>query len=88
MEVKGLNSNMFFLWDVIFRTGIITRRYPESFGIKFYKQEEWYAQFLWPIFKSKKEGSELSAKGPEVGDEVPLHAPSREEEDFSTASIA
>ena len=85
---KGNFGNMFFLWDVIFKTGIITRKYPESFGIKFYKQEEWYAQFLWPIFKSKKEGSELSAKGPEVGDEVPLHAHSRKEEDFSTASIA
>lgn len=67
---KGNFGNMFFLWDVIFKTGIITRRYPETFGIKFYKQEEWYAQFLWPIFKSKKAGSELSANGPEVGDEV------------------
>jgi hypothetical protein len=32
------------------------------------KQEEWYAQFLWPIFKSKKEGSELHKHGPMVGD--------------------
>lgn len=65
---KGNFGNMFFLWDVIFGTGIITRQYPASFGIKFYKEEEWYAQFLWPIFKSKKEGSELAADGPEVGD--------------------
>jgi hypothetical protein len=28
--------------------------------MKSYKQEEWYAQFLWPIFKSKKEGSALA----------------------------
>ncbi len=67
---KGNFGNMFFLWDVIFKTGIITRRYPQTFGIKFYKQEEWYAQFLWPIFKSKVAGSELSANGPEVGDEI------------------
>ena len=67
---KGNFGNMFFLWDVIFKTGIITRQYPKSFGIKFYKQEEWYAQFLWHIFKSKKAGSELSANGPEVGDEI------------------
>jgi sterol desaturase/sphingolipid hydroxylase (fatty acid hydroxylase superfamily) len=78
---KGNFGNMFFLWDIIFKTGIITRKYPKTFGIKFYKQEEWYAQFLWPIFKSNKPGSELSANGPEVGDELEednLH----EEEDF------
>jgi sterol desaturase/sphingolipid hydroxylase (fatty acid hydroxylase superfamily) len=69
---KGNFGNMFFLWDIIFKTGIITRQYPSGYGIKFYKQEEWYAQFLWPIFKSKKEGSELSKNGPPVGDE-PQH---------------
>jgi len=67
---KGNFGNMFFLWDVIFGTGIITRRYPEAFGLSYYQGEEWYAQFLWPIFKSRKAGSELSAGGPEVGDEV------------------
>jgi sterol desaturase/sphingolipid hydroxylase (fatty acid hydroxylase superfamily) len=69
---KGNFGNMFFIWDIIFGTGIITRKYPTSFGIKHYKEEEWYAQFLWPIFKSKKEGSELAAGGPMVGDELPL----------------
>jgi len=83
---KGNFGNMFFLWDVIFGTGIITRQYPQSYGIKHYKQEEWYAQFLWPIFKSKKAGSELAANGPMVGDELPVAAVSgndeREEEGF------
>jgi hypothetical protein len=59
---------MFFLWDVMFGTGIITRRYPTSFGIRHYMKEEWYAQFLWPIFKSRKAGSELAPDGPLVGD--------------------
>jgi sterol desaturase/sphingolipid hydroxylase (fatty acid hydroxylase superfamily) len=77
---KGNFGNMFFLWDVIFKTGIITRKYPQSFGIKFYKQEEWYAQFLWPIFKSKKPGSELAVNGPEVGDEIPSNAVYYEED--------
>jgi sterol desaturase/sphingolipid hydroxylase (fatty acid hydroxylase superfamily) len=67
---KGNFGNMFFLWDVIFGTGIITRKYPAAYGIKSYQGEEWYAQFLWPIFKSKKAGSELSAGGPVVADEV------------------
>jgi len=65
---KGNFGNMFFIWDIIFGTGIITRQYPSAYGIKHYKQEEWYAQFLWPIFKSKKEGSELHKHGPMVGD--------------------
>jgi sterol desaturase/sphingolipid hydroxylase (fatty acid hydroxylase superfamily) len=66
---KGNFGNMFFIWDVIFKTGIITRKFPSTYGLKHYKQEEWYAQFLWPIFKSKKPGSELAANGPVVGDE-------------------
>ncbi|WP_281226667.1 sterol desaturase family protein [Flavobacterium aquiphilum] len=57
---KGNFGNMFFIWDVIFGTGLITRKFPKSYGTKSYKSEEWYAQFLWPIFKSKKEGSPLA----------------------------
>jgi sterol desaturase/sphingolipid hydroxylase (fatty acid hydroxylase superfamily) len=86
---KGNFGNMFFLWDIIFGTGIITRKFPKGYGIAFYKQEEWYAQFLWPIFKSKVEGSELSKHGPRVGDdiqehEVVVHQKVKEEE-FSIA---
>jgi hypothetical protein len=66
---KGNFGNMFFLWDIIFGTGIITRKYPTAYGIKHYQKEEWYAQFMWPIFKSKKAGSELSADGPMVQDD-------------------
>ncbi len=63
---KGNFGNMFFIWDLIFGTGIITRQYPASYGIKSYKSEEWYAQLLWPILKSTREGSELAKNGPEV----------------------
>ncbi|HEX8549683.1 MAG TPA: sterol desaturase family protein, partial [Cytophagaceae bacterium] len=66
---KGNFGNMFFIWDIIFGTGLITRKYPKAYGLKYYQNEEWYAQFLWPILKSKKEGSELAADGPEVFDE-------------------
>jgi len=72
---KGNFGNMFFIWDVLFGTGIITRRYPKAYGLEYYQGEEWYAQFLWPIFKSRKKGSELSAGGPEVSDEVTDEAP-------------
>lgn len=69
---KGNFGNMFFLWDITFGTALISRQYPASYGIKSYKEEEWYAQFLWPILKSKKEGSELSLNGPEVEEEEPV----------------
>ena len=67
---KGNFGNMFFLWDVIFGTAHISRQYPKSYGISHYEGDEWYAQLLWPVFKSKKEGSELSAKGPAVRADV------------------
>ncbi|PWA06216.1 sterol desaturase family protein [Flavobacterium psychrotolerans] len=59
---KGNFGNMFFIWDIIFHTGIITRQFPKTYGSKSYKQEEWYAQLLWPIFKSSKEGSPLARR--------------------------
>jgi len=63
---KGNFGNMFFLWDVIFGTALISREYPKSYGITHYQGDQWYAQLLWPIFKSKVEGSELAANGPMV----------------------
>ena len=63
---KGNFGNMFFLWDIIFGTALITRQYPKAYGISHYRGDQWYAQLLWPIFKSKVEGSELAAAGPMV----------------------
>jgi sterol desaturase/sphingolipid hydroxylase (fatty acid hydroxylase superfamily) len=37
---KGNFGNMFFLWDIIFGTGLISRQYPKSYGIKHYQEEE------------------------------------------------
>jgi sterol desaturase/sphingolipid hydroxylase (fatty acid hydroxylase superfamily) len=67
---KGNFGNMFFLWDIIFGTGIITRQYPKSYGISHYARDEWYAQFLWPIFKSSVKGSELAPGGPMVKEDT------------------
>jgi hypothetical protein len=41
---------MFFLWDVIFGTALISRQYPKAYGVSHYEGDEWYAQLLWPIF--------------------------------------
>ena len=63
---KGNFGNMFFLWDVIFGTSHISRQYPKAYGISHYQGDPWYAQVLWPIFKSNIAGSELAADGPVV----------------------
>jgi hypothetical protein len=57
---------MFFLWDLIFGTGYISRQYPKEYGISHYEGDPWYSQLLWPIFKSNIPGSELAADGPVV----------------------
>jgi len=67
---KGNFGNMFFLWDVIFGTAHFSRQYPKNYGISHYESDEWYAQLLWPIFKSKKEGSELAKRGPVVKEDI------------------
>lgn len=66
---KGNFGGVFFIWDVIFGTALISRKYPEAYGVKNYKGDEWYAQLLWPVLKSKQTGSELSFNGPVVGDD-------------------
>jgi sterol desaturase/sphingolipid hydroxylase (fatty acid hydroxylase superfamily) len=65
-DYKDNFGNMFFLWDVIFCTAHISREYPKCYGMSHYQGDQWYAQLLWPIFKSKVEGSELTANGPIV----------------------
>jgi sterol desaturase/sphingolipid hydroxylase (fatty acid hydroxylase superfamily) len=67
---KGIFGNMFFLWDVIFGTAHISRQYPAAYGISHYQRDQWYAQFLWPVFKSKVPGSELAADGPMVREDM------------------
>lgn len=74
---KGNFGNMFFLWDVLFGTGLITRKYPKTYGISHYERDEWYAQLLWPVFKSSVRGSELAAGGPVVKEDPPQEARAR-----------
>ena len=68
---KGNFGNMLFLWDVLFGTAHISRQYPKAYGITHYHRDPWYAQFMWPVFKSNIEGSELAANGPIVKEEAP-----------------
>ncbi len=46
---KGNYGNMLFIWDMIFRTGHITRRYPKSYGIENLQESSWQQELLWPL---------------------------------------
>jgi sterol desaturase/sphingolipid hydroxylase (fatty acid hydroxylase superfamily) len=75
---KGNFGNMFFLWDVIFGTGHISRQYPKQYGVSHYEGDPWYAQLLWPVFKSNIPGSELATDGPVVRTESASQEPVQE----------
>ncbi|MGH8506602.1 MAG: sterol desaturase family protein [Stenotrophobium sp.] len=60
---RGNYGNLLFLWDVIFGTALITRRYPPAFGLpddRRHGSEAWYVQYLYPLFRSKRAESVLS----------------------------
>ncbi len=76
---KGNFGNMFFLWDIIFGTAHISRQYPKSYGISHYEGDQWYAQLFWPVLKSKVKGSELSAGGPVVREDL-IKEPQKDKE--------
>ncbi len=58
---NGNFGNLLFIWDIIFGTAKITRRYPKRFGAWNQIKEPWYVQLLFPIIRSKDERSELSS---------------------------
>ena len=45
---------MLFLWDVIFGTAKITRRYPDEMGVKNLPKTSIAEQLVWPLAKAKK----------------------------------
>ncbi len=56
---NGNFGNMLFLWDVLFGTAKITRKYPARFGAWNRLKEPWYVQLLFPLVRSKDPRSEL-----------------------------
>lgn len=51
---KGNFSNFFFLWDVIFGTAKITRRYPSEYGVENINQVSGAQLLLWPLVGGAK----------------------------------
>ena len=58
---NGNFGNLLFLWDIIFGTAKITRKYTTRFGAWNRINEPWYVQLLFPLIKSKDKRSELHA---------------------------
>jgi sterol desaturase/sphingolipid hydroxylase (fatty acid hydroxylase superfamily) len=56
---NGNFGNLLFLWDVIFGTAKITRKYPTRFGAWNQVKEPWYTQLMFPFIRSKDPRSEL-----------------------------
>lgn len=59
---KGNFGNLLFIWDVLFGTAHITRRYPAQVGLQddlVHGQERWQHQMFFPLLQSKREQSSL-----------------------------
>jgi sterol desaturase/sphingolipid hydroxylase (fatty acid hydroxylase superfamily) len=59
---SGNFGNLLFLWDVLFGTARITRRYPPAYGLaddRRFGTEKWYVQIFYPFLRSHRQSSTL-----------------------------
>ena len=49
---KGNYGNLLFLWDIIFGTAKITRKYPQEIGVENLNEASAAYQILWPFVKA------------------------------------
>jgi sterol desaturase/sphingolipid hydroxylase (fatty acid hydroxylase superfamily) len=67
---KGNYGNLLFLWDVLFGTARITRRYPPAVGLVDdleHGPERWHVQLAWPLLASRRASSALARTPTIVG---------------------
>lgn len=60
---SGNFGNLLFLWDVLFGTAVITRKFPPAYGLaddRRHGTERWYVQLLYPLLRSHRVESALS----------------------------
>jgi len=63
---KGNFGNLLFIWDLIFGSAHITRRYPARVGLiddQRFGQERWYHQMFFPLIQSQREQTALKFGG-------------------------
>jgi sterol desaturase/sphingolipid hydroxylase (fatty acid hydroxylase superfamily) len=64
---EGNFGNLLFLWDVLFGTAKITRRYPARVGLQDdldFGKERWFVEAAWPLARSRRAHSVLAWKRP------------------------
>ena len=62
----GNFGNLLFVWDMLFGTAHITRRYPKAYGLaddRAHGSEPWLAQFVYPLQQSRRAETVLG-RGP------------------------
>ena len=63
---KGNFGNLLFLWDMIFGSAHITRKYPSQVGLiddQKFGQERWHHQMFYPLLQSQREHTALKFGG-------------------------
>jgi sterol desaturase/sphingolipid hydroxylase (fatty acid hydroxylase superfamily) len=63
---KGNYGNLLFIWDMVFGSAHITRKYPAQVGLiddQRFGQERWYHQMFYPLLQSRREHTALKFGG-------------------------
>ncbi|MGH8798295.1 MAG: sterol desaturase family protein [Caldimonas sp.] len=63
---KGNFGNLLFVWDMLFRTAKITRRYPAQVGLPddlVHGKERWFVEMFYPLLQSRRSHSSLVRGG-------------------------
>lgn len=63
---KGNFGNLLFFWDILFGSAHITQKYPKEIGLiddRLFGKEKWWVEYLYPIFRSKRQHSALTLSG-------------------------
>lgn len=63
---KGNFGNMLFIWDLLFGSAHITRKYPAKVGLiddNLFGPERWYHQMFYPVFQSRRQHTALKFGG-------------------------
>jgi sterol desaturase/sphingolipid hydroxylase (fatty acid hydroxylase superfamily) len=63
---KGNFGNLLFVWDLIFGSAKITRRYPPQVGLPddlVHGKERWFVEMFYPLLQSRRARSALAQGG-------------------------
>jgi sterol desaturase/sphingolipid hydroxylase (fatty acid hydroxylase superfamily) len=69
---KGNFGNLLFIWDVLFGSAHITRRYPPRAGLGddiLHGKERWFVEMFYPLIRSRREHTALTPGGRIFADE-------------------